>query len=117
MERMDVWDGDAGTSNTEKKGTRDVTNYSKVGGKCDISFFVKICYLWSTLDSIFRKPHWTPYDVDTKYFFIIGVSALTIVGAIHSTKLIQTGPTGKSGLPQKVDQCFRNFFGWTEPIL
>ena len=29
MERMDVWDGDAGTSNTEKKGTRDVTNYSK----------------------------------------------------------------------------------------
>ena len=25
------------------------------------------------------KPHWTPYDVYTKYFFIIGVSALTIV--------------------------------------
>ena len=25
----------------------------KVGGKCDISFFVKMCYLWSTLDSIF----------------------------------------------------------------
>ena len=55
MERMDVWDGDAGTSNTEKKGTRDVTNYSKVGSKCDISFFVKICYLWSTLDSIFQN--------------------------------------------------------------
>ena len=63
------------------------------------------------------KPHWTPYDVYTKYFFIIGVSALTIVGAIHSTKLIQTGPTGKSGLPKKMDQCFRNFSGWTEPIL
>ena len=57
MERMDVWDGDAdaGTSNTEKKGMWDVTNYSKVGGKCDISFFVKICYLWSTLDSIFQN--------------------------------------------------------------
>ena len=55
MERMDVWDGDAGTSNTEKKGKRDVTNYSKVGGKYDISFFVKICYLWSTLDSIFQN--------------------------------------------------------------
>ena len=25
---------------------------AKVGGKCDISFFVKMCYLWSTLDSI-----------------------------------------------------------------
>ena len=37
------------------------------------------------------------------------------LGAIHSTK-IPTGPTGKSGPPQKVDQFFRNFFGWTEPI-
>ena len=25
-------------------------------------------------------------------------------------------PTWKSGPPQKVDQFFRNFFGWTEPI-
>ena len=47
---------------------------AKVGGKCDISFFVKMCYLWSTLE-----PTWTPCDVCTKYFFIIGVSALTIV--------------------------------------
>ena len=37
-------------------------------------------------------------------------------GAIHSTK-IQTGPTGKRGPPQKVDQFFRNFSGWTKPIL
>ena len=44
-----------GDFNTETQGTRDVTNYSKVGGKCDISFFVKICYLWSTLDSIFQN--------------------------------------------------------------
>ena len=36
-------------------------------------------------------------------------------GAIHSTK-ISTGPTGKRGPPQKVDQFFRNFSGWTEPI-
>ena len=36
-------------------------------------------------------------------------------GAIHSTK-IPTGPTGKRGPPQKVDQFFRNFSGWTEPI-
>ena len=37
------------------------------------------------------------------------------MGAIHSTK-IQNGPTGKRGPPQKVDQFFRNFSGWTEPI-
>ena len=37
------------------------------------------------------------------------------LGAIHSTK-IPTGPTGKSGPPQKVGQFFRNFSGWTEPI-
>ena len=38
-----------------------------------------------------------------------------MLGAIHSTK-IPTGPTGKSGPPQKVDPFFRNFSGWTEPI-
>ena len=27
-----------------------------------------------------------------------------------------TGPTGKSGPPQKLEQLFRNFSGWTEPI-
>ena len=37
----DMWDGDAGMSNI---GTREC----KVRGKCDISFFVKMCYLWST---------------------------------------------------------------------
>ena len=48
---------------------------AKVGGKCDISFFMKMCYLWFHLP----KPHWIPYDVCTKYFFIIGVSKMTIV--------------------------------------
>ena len=36
-------------------------------------------------------------------------------GANHSSN-IQTGPTGKSGPPQKVDQFFRNFSGGTQPI-
>ena len=36
-------------------------------------------------------------------------------GAIHSSR-IPTGPTRKSGPPQKVDQFLRNFSGWTEPI-
>ena len=56
-------------------------NIAKVGGKCDISFFVKMCYLWSTLDSIFQNHlgHLI-YDVTENIsFFIIGVSALTIV--------------------------------------
>ena len=53
----------AGTCGT---GTRDVKyrdvgdagtlmNIAKIGGKCDISFFVKMCYLWSTLDSIVQN--------------------------------------------------------------
>ena len=41
-----VWD--AGTSNI-----RDARG--KVGGKCDISSFMKMCYLWSTLDSIVQN--------------------------------------------------------------
>ena len=46
--RGDVWAGDAGTSNIGDAG-------SKVGGKCDISFFVKMCYLWSTLTAFDSK--------------------------------------------------------------
>ena len=29
---------------------------------------------------------------------------------------IPTGPIGKSGSPKTVNQFFRNFSGWTEPI-
>ena len=36
-------------------------------------------------------------------------------GRDHSTK-IPTGPTGKTGPPQKVDPFFRNFSSWTKPI-
>ena len=42
-------------------------------------------------------------------------SATHTLGAFHSTK-IPTAPTGKSWPPQKMDQFFRNFSGWTEPI-
>ena len=41
--RGDVWD--AGTSNIRYPR-------GKVGRKCDIASFVKMCYLWSPLDSI-----------------------------------------------------------------
>ena len=43
---------------------------AKVGGKCDISFFVKMCFLMSTFNSIIQKAHWTHQDVFTKYFVI-----------------------------------------------
>ena len=43
MERGDVWDGDAGNSNTGMQGM--IMIISKVRGECDVSFFVKICYL------------------------------------------------------------------------
>ena len=46
---------------------------------------------------------------------LVSLQPSQILGAIHSTK-IQTGPTGKRGPPQKEDQFFRNFSGWTEPI-
>ena len=52
---------------------------AKVGGKCDISFLVKMCYLWSTLGSIVQNHIGHLTDVYTKYFFITRVSALTIV--------------------------------------
>ena len=44
MGRGDVWDGVAGTSNVGDAG-------GKVGGKRDISFFVKMCYL-TTSDTL-----------------------------------------------------------------
>ena len=50
--------GDAGTRGRQKLGRRGpgmLMIIAKVGGKCDISFFVKMCYLWSTLDSIFQN--------------------------------------------------------------
>ena len=38
-------------------------------------------------------------------------------GQMERSFFDQTGPTGKRGPPQKVDHFFRNFSGWTEPIL
>ena len=50
-----VWD--AGTCGTETwdikyRDTGTLIIIAKVEGKCNISFFVKMCDLWSTLDSI-----------------------------------------------------------------
>ena len=74
----------------------------------------------NTLSPRFLKQNYPKYisDVASK---ILGkekqqqLSDVLSEGAIHSTK-IQTGRTGKRGPPQKVDQFFRNFSGWTEPI-
>ena len=40
--------GEAGTPNIGDTG-------GKAGGKCDICFFVKMCYLWSTLTAFDSK--------------------------------------------------------------
>ena len=48
MGRGDVKNRDAGDAGT-------TMIIEKVAGKCDISFFVKMCHLWSTLDSIFQN--------------------------------------------------------------
>ena len=41
---------------------------TKVGGKCDISFLVKMCYLWSTLGSIVQNRIGHLTNVYTKIF-------------------------------------------------
>ena len=61
LDRVGRGRGDAGTSHIGDAG-------GKVGGKCDV--FVKMCYLWSILDSIVPEPHRTPYNVYTNHFFI-----------------------------------------------
>ena len=74
----DVWDGDAGTSKTGTQGTRDVNDYRK-SRRYMRYLFLRENVLQCNIRFHLPKPHWTPYDVYTKRFFIIGVSALTIV--------------------------------------
>ena len=62
----------AGTSNIGDAG-------GKVGSKCDISFFVKMCYLWSTLDSIVQN-HIVHLMMFTQNIALYrSISALTIL--------------------------------------
>ena len=49
----DIEYGTPGRVGRGRRGHR--TFIAKVGGKCDISFFVKMCYLWSTLTSIVQN--------------------------------------------------------------
>ena len=80
-----VWDEGTcgtGTRGRQMQGRRGCGMrmiIAKVGGKCDISFLVKMCYLWSTLGSIVKNHIGHLTDVYTKYFCIIRVSALTIM--------------------------------------
>ena len=83
--------GDAG------RGTRDEGLEEKVGGKlCDISvlFMVNIRFH-------LPKPHWTPYDAYTKYFFIIlnlfGIECCYILGDPGA----DSGGKGKSKRAEK----------------
>ena len=61
MGRGDVWDGDAGTSNI---GTQEV--------KSEVNLFLRENVLFMVNIRFHRpEPHQTPYDVYTKYFFIV----------------------------------------------
>ena len=57
------------------------------------------------------KPHWTPYDNYTKYFFILGVSALTIVIRVrvdfHRRVIVIGGIP--CGLVVQTDDEFRSY--------
>ena len=93
-------------------------NFNQLYNVISFSFFMFIFLLFCLLESSlpaegsFRKPdsffaYWVKKKTKRR--------SCSQLGAIHSTK-IHTGPRGKSGPPQKVDQFFRNFSGWTEPI-
>ena len=57
-------------------GTSNIGDVGEVGDKCDISSFVKMCYLWSTLDPLSRTTSDTLWCLHI-IFRCIGVSALT----------------------------------------
>lgn len=69
---LGTWRREVGTYGAGTRGHEIIlgdAGYNKVRGKFNISFFAKICCLWSTLDSIVHaEPH--PYDVYTRYLFI-----------------------------------------------
>ena len=73
-----MWGGDAGTSKTGTQGTRDVNDYRKSRRYMRYLFLRENVLFMVNIRFHLPKPHWTPYDVYTR-FFIIGVSALTIV--------------------------------------
>ena len=54
-----VWDTrmcGTGTWDIKYRDAGDMGTFiAKVGGKCNISFFIKVCYLWSTLNSIVQN--------------------------------------------------------------
>ena len=47
---------------------------------------------------------------------IVTGGTIRLLGRDPFNQKFPNGSTGKSGPPQKVDQFFRNFSGWTEPI-
>ena len=51
------------TSNKGTPDTRTLMIIAKVGGQCNISFFIKMCYWMVNIRFHRPEPHWTPYDV------------------------------------------------------
>ena len=70
MGRGGVWDGDRGRQKLGCRGRGMWMIIAKVGDKCDISFFAKMCYLCSTLDSIFQNhiKHLLMFTQNTSFY-------------------------------------------------
>ena len=71
--------GTLGRQKTGTQGTQNVNDYRKSRRYMRYLFLHENVLFMVNIRFHLPKPHWTPYDVYTKYFFIIGVSALTIV--------------------------------------
>ena len=67
----DVWDGEAGTSNTGTQGSADVNDYRKSRRLMRYLFLRENVLFMVNTRFHLPKPHCRPYDVYTKYFFII----------------------------------------------
>ena len=67
----DMWDGDAGASNTGTQGTADVNDYRKSRRLMRYLFLRENVLFMVNTRFHLPKPHCRPYDVYTKYFFII----------------------------------------------
>ena len=75
--------GTQGCQKQERRGHGMCMIIGKVGGKCDISFFKKNVLFMVNIRFHLPKPPWTPYDVYTKHFFIIGVSVIRVRVDFH----------------------------------
>ena len=77
-------------------------NIAKVGGKCDISFFVKMCYLLSTLDSIVQNHNGHLMMHQVHRFFMIFTQDISLYRGKRTTDHI----VGKFTFANKIEAMY-----------